>query len=93
MMMNATAAVRLCDELLDFCEGWNPLDVEGSPEDLTIRVSSIRETVTRSGAVTPRQADYLLGLYCWLHRISRLKGHVQVEFLAQRERLRLSPLG
>jgi hypothetical protein len=74
LTMHPSTAIRLCDEILDFCEGWCPQThqegplTEGAPHDVSARVLALRERVLCSQQVNTRQAAVLEELTLWIRR-------------------------
>lgn len=73
--MHPATAIRLCDEILDFCEGWCPQRhqqgdpvTEGAPHDVSARVLALRERVLCSQQVNAKQAAVLQELTLWIRR-------------------------
>jgi hypothetical protein len=72
--MDPATALRLCDEILDFSEGWLPrLDSRPSSPtsdttDVQAHVQSIREWIIYNNRVTTRQAEVLNEWHAWVRQ-------------------------
>lgn len=72
--MDPATALRLCDEILDFSEGWLPR-LENRPSspmsdsnDAQAHIQSIREWIIYNNRVTTRQAEVLNEWHAWVRQ-------------------------
>ncbi len=73
--MDPAVALRMCDDILDFCEGWQPRPeanamphIQGVPGDGQDYIHSIREWILYNNCVTDRQAEVLAAWQTWVER-------------------------